>query len=288
MSTASILVGRKGPVAARRVRVVAPWRIPVLAAAAIAMIGAAEAGSPSEVEAIAEVAALDARAIAQRAEDVLRSDATILHARMTIESPRLGKPRVVEFQSWDDRRGDRAFIRILAPSKDKDTTFLRLPPNLWTYIPRVERTMRIPPSMMLQPWMGSDFSNDDLVNESSDVDDYDHRLIRIDEVDGGKRAYVLEYVPHEDTPVVWGKILAWIEVEHATPLRQEFYDEDDVLVRSMTFSDVRNLDGRHVPYLWTMKPLEKKGHETRIQIIEFVFDLELDDAIFTTRHLKTR
>lgn len=288
MRTASILVGWKGPAAPRRVRLVAPRWILILAAAAIAMMGAAEPGRASDVEAVAEVAGLDARAIAQRAEDVLRSDATMLHARMTVESPRLGKPRVVEFQSWDDRRGDRAFIRILAPSKDKDTTFLRLPPNLWTYIPRGERSMRIPPSMLLQPWMGSDFSHDDLVNESSDVEDYDHRLIRVDEVDGGKKAYVLEYIPHEDTPVVWAKIVAWIEVEHATPLRQEFYDENDVLVRSVTFSDVRNLDGRHVPHLWTMKPMQKKGHETRIQIIEFVFDVELDDTIFTTRHLKTR
>jgi outer membrane lipoprotein-sorting protein len=262
---------------------------PILVAVALLLAVAAPAEKADETSAVAaEIAELDASEIARRAEDVMRSDATILHARMTVVSPRLGKPRVVEFKSWDDRRDDRAFIRILAPSKDKDTTFLRLPPNLWTYIPRVERTMRIPPSMMLQPWMGSDFTNDDLVNESSDVDDYDHRVLRIEDLEDGRKAYVLEYVPHEDTPVVWGKIVGWIETEHATPLRQDFYDEDGVLVRTMSFSDVRDVDGRHVPFLWKMRPVEKKGHETRIRILEIVFDADLDEGIFTTRHLKTR
>ena len=210
---------------------------------------------------------------------------------MTVRSPRLTAPRVVDFKSWDDRSGDRAFIRILSPPKDAGTGFLRLPPNLWTFVPRVERTMRIPPSMMLQPWMGSDFTNDDLVNESSDVNDYDHRLLRIeDDADGrdGVRAYVLEYVPHEDTPVVWGRIVGWIEVEHATPLRQDFYDDDDVRVRTMRFDDVKTVEGRRVPHRWVMTPLEKPGHETRLEIRVIRFDPDFDEDIFTTRNLKKR
>jgi hypothetical protein len=234
---------------------------------------------------------LDASEIARRADDALRSDQTYMEATMTVQSPRLMSDRVVAFISWDDRLGDRAFIRIVSPPKDAGSAFLRLPPNLWTYVPRVERTMRIPPSMMLQPWMGSDFSNDDLVNDSSDVNDYDHRLLRIDTLTQGDRklhAYVLEYVPHEDTPVVWGKILGWIEVEHGTPLRQDFYDEDGVRIRSMRFSDIREVDGRRFPHLWVIKPLEKKGHETRIRIDAVRFDEIFDESIFTTRNLKKR
>jgi outer membrane lipoprotein-sorting protein len=236
------------------------------------------------------LADLDAKEIARRAEDVLRSDGTYMQATMTVTSPRLSSPRKVRFQSWDDRRSDRAFIRILSPPKDEDSTFLRIPPNLWTYVPRVERTMRIPPSMMLQPWMGSDFTNDDLVNESSDVDDYDHRLLGIEEVDGeqGLRAFVVEYVPHEETPVVWGKIVTWIEVEHATPLRQDFHDEDGVLVRSMQFERIREVQARRVPHVWVMRPVEKKGHETRVQLEEIRFDQTFDEEIFTTRNLKRR
>ena len=236
----------------------------------------------------------DAREIARRSEDVLRGTSAYLEAEMTIVSPRLPTPRTVRFRSWDDRGGDRSFIRILAPAKDRGTGFLKLHPNLWTYIPRVERTMRIPPSMMLQSWMGSDFTNDDLVRESSQLDDYDHRLLRVEEgftaFDGSGpfRAYVVEYVPHEDAPVVWGRIVAWIEAEHATPLRQEFYDEDGEKLRRMDFGDVRETGGRHVPHLWRMTPLEKEGHETRIRIQEIRFDERFDETLFTTRNLKRR
>lgn len=263
------------------------WGALLVAVALAALPGRAQEPGETTAPPADEPTALE---IARRAEAVLRSDHTFLEATMTVESPRLSAPRVVRFRSWDDRRNDRSFIQILAPPKDAGSTFLRLPPNLWTYVPRVERTMRIPPSMMLQPWMGSDFTNDDVVNESNEVEDYDHRLLRIDEGVGsdGLRAYVVEYVPHEETPVVWGKILAWIEVEHATPLRQEFYDEDGAHVRTLTFADIRPIGRRQVPHVWTMRPLEKEGHETRIRIDEFLFDQSFDDDVFTTRNLKRR
>jgi outer membrane lipoprotein-sorting protein len=233
-----------------------------------------------------------AREIAQRTEDVLRGTSAFTHGEMIVVSPRLPAPRTVEFRSWDDRGGDRSFIRILAPAKDRGTGFLKLHPNLWTYIPRVERTMRIPPSMMLQSWMGSDFTNDDLVRESSQLDDYDHRLLRVEDdfrgLDGAGpyRAYVLEYVPHEDAPVVWGRIDTWIDSEHWSPLRQEYYDEGGEKLRVMEFGDIREVQGRWVPHLWVMTPLDKEGHETRIRIHEIEFDREFDDSIFTTRNLK--
>ena len=234
----------------------------------------------------------DAREIARRSEDVLRGTSAYTEGEMTIVSPRLPAPRTVHFRSWDDRGARRSFIRILSPAKDRGTGFLKLHPNLWTYIPRVERTMRIPPSMMLQSWMGSDFTNDDLVRESSQLDDYDHHLLRVEEsfegLGGGGpyRAYVVEYRPHEDAPVVWGRIVAWIETEHATPLRQDFYDEDGELLRRMQFGDVRETGGRYVPHWWVMTPLDKQGHRTTIHIQEIRFDEAFDEGIFTTRNLK--
>jgi outer membrane lipoprotein-sorting protein len=234
---------------------------------------------------------LDARELARRAEDAMRSSRTYTEAEMTVVSPRLSRPRVVAFRSWDDRPGKRSFIRILSPAKDAGSGFLKLHPNLWMFVPRVERTLRIPPSMMLQPWMGSDFTNDDLVRESSALDDYDHRLLGVDPEPAGHeglRAYVIEYIPHEDAPVVWGKIVAWVETEHGSPLRQDFYDEDGEKLRSMRFGDIRAVDGRHVPFSWSMKPLDKEGHETRIQLGEIRFDIAIDDSVFTTRHLKKK
>ncbi|MCG8591173.1 MAG: outer membrane lipoprotein-sorting protein, partial [Proteobacteria bacterium] len=143
---------------------------------------------------------VEARALALAAEDMRRSDRTIFEGRMIVTSPRLAGPRVVQFRSTDDRPGKRSFIRILAPSKDRGSGFLKLHPNLWMYVPRVERTVRIPPSMMLQSWMGSDFTNDDLVRDSSEIDDYDHTLLGVDpapEVAPATPAYVVEYRPHE-------------------------------------------------------------------------------------------
>ncbi|MCP3987196.1 MAG: outer membrane lipoprotein-sorting protein [bacterium] len=228
---------------------------------------------------------LTGRGIAERVEDIFRGNTSYMEATMTITSPRLPEPRRVKFQAWDDRPEKRSFIRILGPPKDKGMGFLKLHPNMWNYIPRVERTLRIPPSMMLQSWMGSDFSNDDLVRESSQLDDYDHELLGIDPDGGGARAYVLQYVPHEDAPVVWGKILTWVDVERSAPLRQDFFDEGGEKLREMRFSDIREVSGRPYPHHWSMVPLEKKGHETAIEIHEIRFNEEFADAIFTKRHL---
>ena len=233
----------------------------------------------------------EAREIARRAEDTMRSGGTYLEAVMTVVSPRRAADHEVGFRSWDDRIGRRSFIRILSPSKDAGTRFLKLHPNLWKYVPRVARTLRIPQSMMMESWMGSDFTNDDMVKESSALDDYDHHLLGVDpDPPGGvgASAWVLEYLPHEDAPVVWEKIVAWIEREHAIPLRQDFYDAAGKRVRQMDFSEVRAVQGRHIPHRWTMTPLDKEGHQTRIEVREIRLDQTFDERIFTTRQLKKR
>ena len=98
----------------------------------------------------------------------------------------------------------------------------------------------------------------------------------------------MEYTPHEEAPVVWGKIVAWIEMEHGTPLRQEFYDEDGEKMRTMAFSDIREQQGRRVPHRWRVTPHNKEGHGTEIDIREFRFDETFDEHVFTTRNLKQR
>jgi outer membrane lipoprotein-sorting protein len=234
---------------------------------------------------------LDAKDLARTAEDNMRSDRTFFRAKMTVASPRLARDRVVAFHSWEDSKEHRSLIRIDAPSKDRGTGFLKLHPNLWMYIPRVERTVRVPPSMMLQSWMGSDFSNDDLVRESSEIDDYDHRLLGIDAGLGttvDRRAYVVEYKPHEGAAVVWGSIIAWLDITSGAPLRQDFFDEEGELLRTMRFSDFRKIGERFVPHRWTITPLDKPGHSTSIEIEEIQFDPEMNSRIFTTRNLKRK
>jgi len=243
--------------------------------------------SPPALEPAPEGVSVDE--IVRRAEDAMRGDRSYCDCEMTVSSPRLAAPRTVRFESWTDTPGKRSFIRIHEPSKDRGTGFLKLHPNLWMYVPRVERTIRVPPSMMLQSWMGSDFTNDDLVRESSEVEDYDHVLLGVDPgsaKSGGRRGYVVEYRPHEEAPVVWGRILAWVDAELWTPLYQEFYDEDGVKVRELRFADVRPVDGRNVPHLWSLKPLDKEGHETVIRVEKIRYDLEIEETVFTTRNLK--
>jgi outer membrane lipoprotein-sorting protein len=248
---------------------------------------------PPAVEALGLEAAppdLDGRAVAERAEQNFRGRTNYSEGTMTIVSPRLPAPRVVRFRSWDDRPGKRSFTRILAPPKDAGTGFLMDHPNLWMFVPRVERTVRIPPSMMLQSWMGSDFTNDDLVRVSSVLDDYDHRLLGVDPAPAGHEgaAYVVEYLPHPDAPVVWGRIVSWIDAERWTGLRSDFYDEDGERLRMFRMGDIRLVQGRHFPHRWSLLPLDKEGHETRLEIQEIRFDEIFDDAIFTTRNLKRR
>jgi outer membrane lipoprotein-sorting protein len=234
---------------------------------------------------------LTARSVAERVEEIFRGNTSFIEATMVVQSPRLPQPRRVEFQSWDDRPGKRSFIRILAPPKDKGMSFLKLHPNLWNYIPRVERTVRIPPSMMLQSWMGSDFTNDDLVRESSQIDDYEHNWLGVDEDppgDESARAFVIEYVPHEDAPVVWGRIVTWVDAELYAPIRQEFYDEDGERLRVLSFGDIQDVGGRPYPHRWSMLPLDKDGHETSVIVSEIRFDEDFGDELFTKRNLRQR
>jgi hypothetical protein len=263
-------------------------RVSVLLSAAAALLLLASPGAAAELEPPPD--GLAARDVALKLEDVFRGQTSYLEGTMIIHSPRLPEPRRVSLKSWDDRPGKRSFIRITAPPKDKGMAFLKLHPNLWNYIPRVERTVRIPPSMMLQSWMGSDFSNDDLVRESSQIDDYEHRWLGVDpdpDHPESERAYVIEYVPHEEAPVVWGRIVTWIDVARTAPLRQEFFDEDGEKIRVLSFSKFAT-NGRPYPHRWSMIPLDKEGHETAFEVDVIRFDEEYPDSIFTKRNLTRR
>jgi outer membrane lipoprotein-sorting protein len=255
---------------------------------AIALAAAGARAATTALEPAPPAASADD--IAQRSQDVLRGHSTYVRANMTIVSPRLAAPRHIEFRLWDDLPGKRTAVHILAPAKDEGVVFLKLHPNLWNYIPRVERTIRIPPSMMLQPWMGSDFTNDDLVRESSEAGDYTHRLLGIDpEPEGaaGARAYVVEYLPREDAPVVWDRIMAWVDVATYAPVRRDYYGDHGELLRTLRYADVRMVQGRPLPHRWTMIPVDKTGHETTVELDEVRFDDPIDESLFSPNALRS-
>ena len=201
---------------------------------------------------------------------------------MTIATPRW--QRTLRLRAWIERP-TRSFMRILAPAKEKGIGSLRIGSEMWNYIPNVERTIKIPPSMMLQPWMGSDFTNDDLVKQSSAVDDYTQRVLRTDDI-RGEAAYVVEALPRPDAAVVWGKIIYWVRKADFIQLKQEYYSERGELVRVMSFSELREIGGRTIPTKWEMRPSDKPGQHTTIIVKSATFDQPVDASLFTLRHLQ--
>ena len=222
------------------------------------------------------------RDILERVENLLWAKTLRGQYEMSIVTPRW--QRTLAMRVWMDRP-KRSFIRIDAPAKESGIGSLRIGSEMWNYLPSVERTIKIPPSMMLQPWMGSDFTNDDLVKESSILDDYTQRVLGTPVVDG-EAVYQVEAIPKPDAAVVWGRILYWVRKSDFMPLKQEFFNERGELVRVMSFSDVRSVGGRRLPTRWEMRPVTKPGNVTTVLLKDAVFDPPIDDEVFTQRNLQ--
>ncbi len=192
--------------------------------------------------------------------------------------------RTLKISMWM-RRPEKTFIRILSPAKEAGTGSLRIGNEMWNYIPKVERIIKIPPSMMLQPWMGSDFSNDDLVKEGSVIKDYTHRIVGR-EPQGSDTVLVVEALPKPEAAVVWGKLVYRVRERDLMPLQQEYFSERGELIKVMTFSQVQQMGGRKLPTRWEMKSLRKPGNSTVVELQGIVFDQPIADKIFTLRNLR--
>lgn len=225
---------------------------------------------------------VDARGVLARVEALLWGRTLQGRYEMTIRTPRW--ERTLELRVWMERPG-RSFVRILAPPKEAGIGSLRIGSEMWNYLPNVERVIRIPPSMMLQPWMGSDFTNDDLVKESSILDDYTHRMAGSTDVEG-EPAWQIDALPRAEAAVVWGRVRHTVRQRDGMPLAQAFYSERGELVRELRFSDVREVDGRRLPTRWEMRSSIRPGHATTVVLRDAVFDRPIDDDVFTRRHLQ--
>ena len=226
---------------------------------------------------------LDAKEVVRKTDELLRGRTNQGTYEMSITTP--AWQRTLKIRSWQDGQ-DKTFIRILAPAKDAGVGFLKLKNEMWTYLPSVERTIKIPPSMMMQPWMGSDFTNDDLVKESSMVEDYVHRHLGLEKI-GEEDAFKIESVPKPEAPVVWGKIIYWVRKSDFMPLKAEYYDENGKRVRLLMYSQFNRMHDRVIPTLWEMASLteEKKGRKTIIRILDVEFNAPIDD-VFNMKNLQ--
>lgn len=225
-------------------------------------------------------AAPDAETIIKKTEDKLNGDTAFLKITMIVETSRT--ERTMRMESYSIGK-EKSFIKITYPRKDQGITFLKIDEEMWQYVPRIEKIIKIPPSMMLQSWMGSDFTNDDLVKESSISEDYDARLIGESETE-----YSIELIPHEEAAVVWGRIVMRVHKELYLPTRVEYYDEDDELIRILHYEDRKQYNDRIYPSRWLVEPKteDKKDNRTIIEVDEAVFDEEISPAYFTKRALK--
>jgi len=231
---------------------------------------------------------LTAKEIVKKMDELLRGNTSYFKMRMIIYNPDWSRPRELEMYGYESRKEEKAFIRITAPARDRGTGFLKIGYNLWMYIPRTERVMKIPPSMMHQSWMGSDFTNDDLVRESSVVEDYEHKILKVEEHPEKGKVYLLELTPRPGAVVVWGKILLWVWDQGYIPLKEQFFDEEGRLVNEMLFSEIKEVEGRKIPTKWEMRSMTKPGHKTVIYLEDMKFDLKIEPIIFTEKNLKSR
>ena len=190
--------------------------------------------------------------------------------------------RTMKMTSWSEGN-EKSFIRLDHPKQNKGITFLKRDKQMWQYIPRIEKTIKIPASMMMQSWMGTDFSNDDMVKESSMVDDYDAKLLS---EDGSE--YTIELMPHEDAAVVWGKVIVKVDKKTYAPLAMDYFDEDGVLERSMYFKDIKKIGDLYYPTTMIMQPQEegKQKNITTIKMHDIDLNPKIDANMFTKRALK--
>jgi len=221
----------------------------------------------------------DAAVLLQKMDELFRSKSSISTMKMQIITPNW--QRTLEMQSWTLGMDD-TFIRVLSPRKDRGVATLKKDKEMWNFFPKINKVIKVPPSMMMGSWMGSDFTNDDLVREVSLVKEY-----QVSKSVEGEN-YRLTLIPKKDTVTVWGKIEFIVNQKTLLPLEQSYFNEKGVKVRIMKFSDIREFSGKKMPAIMTMMPLNKTGHKTVIEYVEAEFDIDFGDNVFTLRNLQTR
>jgi outer membrane lipoprotein-sorting protein len=192
--------------------------------------------------------------------------------------------REVSIKVWS-LEPEFALVLITAPARDKGMVTLKREKEVWNWLPSVRRVIKIPPSMMLQSWMGSDFTNDDLVRQSSIIDDYEHAIDREEEYEGYD-CWVIQLTPKPEAGVVWGKILMWISQDGYLQLKTEYYDEDDFLIKTMLGSKVKKMGGRLIPTHWEMIPMDEPGNKTTFEYNDMQFNVSIKQSFFSQQNMK--
>jgi hypothetical protein len=227
-------------------------------------------------------AQLTARDVIKKATDNMRGNTS--QAEMVIRTVRPTWTREMTVKSWS-KGNDYAMILIKAPARDNGVAFLKRKKEVWNWVPTLERSIKLPPSMMSQSWMGTDFTNDDLVKESSMEDDYEHSF-KGDTVIRGNDCYIIQMIPKPEAAIVWGKLLVCVDKVNFIELHTKFYDEEGLLINIMNANDIKMMGGRLIPTRLEMIPMDKKNQKTEITYAFIIFDKPIDETFFTLQRLK--
>ena len=224
---------------------------------------------------------IDARQLVKDAMDHWRGLTSYSEIAMTIH--RADWERKMSMLGWS--RGDKlSLIRVIEPKKDSGNGTLLNDNNMWTYSPKVNRIIKVPSSMMSQNWMGSDFSNKDISKSTDIINQYSHELVRREERDGHV-FYTIASIPHEDAAIVWGKEVLTIRDDYVL-MEQQYWDQDGVLIKSMTTLRVEDMGGRAVAAVMRMGKLETPDEWTEIITHTIEFNIDIADNVFTLSNLR--
>ncbi|BDQ03364.1 outer membrane lipoprotein-sorting protein [Ignavibacterium sp.] len=224
----------------------------------------------------------NATEIVKKADELMRAKSSYTELTMKIIKPNW--TREMSMKVWA-LEPDYALIFITSPARDKGTVTLKRKNEVWNWLPSAQKVIKIPPSMMLQSWMGSDFTNDDLVRESSIINDYTHKIIGEEKIDGYD-CYKIQLTPKPEAGVVWSKIITWIAKDLYLQPLTEYYDEDNKIVKRFEGSDLKTMDGRKIFTHWEMIPLDKPGNKTVMDYTKIQFNIKIDDSFFSEQNMK--
>ncbi len=225
-----------------------------------------------------------AREILEQIDQLLRGDSS--HGRVSMEITTEHWSRSLEMEMWS-LGTERSLVRVLSPAREAGIATLKAGQEVWNYLPRVDRTIKVPVSLMMGSWMGSHFTNDDLVKESSIVDDYDFEIAYEGDRDGVD-VWEFSLIPKPEAPVVWGRVEEQVRKADMMPTWVRYYDEDGDLIRTIEFSDYQIMSGRLVPVRMSVIPTDKPDERTTLIYHELDFDVDIDESFFSLRNLRAR
>lgn len=220
--------------------------------------------------------------VVAKAESHLRGET--LQALLHLEVHRSSFERKMTVLTWS-AFGKDSLVEILAPAKEAGVMSLRRARDMWNYLPKTDQVIRIPSSLMLQSWMGSDLTNDDLMKMSTLEEDYRHSKLRMDSFAGDK-VQVIACTPNPGAPVVWGKILYWAREKDGLPVKEEFFDEEGQPVRTLVFSEFKKMDDRVIPTVITVSRAESPGEFTKLSYEKVLYNRKVNASLFERESLR--